>query len=89
MERPVREFSGGWRMRVALAAALFQPSDILLLDEPTNHLDLESGIWLENHLRHYHGTLLIISHDRNILNSLCNYIIHFDHKQADNLFRQL
>lgn len=81
MERPVREFSGGWRMRVALAAALFQPSDILLLDEPTNHLDLESGIWLENHLRHYHGTLLIISHDRNILNSLCNYIIHFDHKR--------
>ena len=81
MERPVREFSGGWRMRVALAAALFQPSDILLLDEPTNHLDLESGIWLENHLRHYRGTLLIISHDRNILNSLCNYIVHFDNKR--------
>lgn len=78
--RPVKEFSGGWRMRVALAAALFQPSDILLLDEPTNHLDLESGIWLESHLRKYRGTLLIISHDRNILNSLCNYIIHFDNK---------
>lgn len=78
LSRTVGEFSGGWRMRLALAAALFQPSDILLLDEPTNHLDLETGIWLENHLQKYRGTLLIISHDRNILNSLCDYIIHFD-----------
>lgn len=77
--RPVSEFSGGWRMRLALAAALFQPSDILLLDEPTNHLDLEASLWMENHLRKYRGTLIIISHDRNILNSLCNYIVHFDH----------
>lgn len=79
--RPVREFSGGWRMRLALAAALFQPSDILLLDEPTNHLDLETSIWLENHLNKYRGTLLIISHDRTILNSLCGYIVHFDNKK--------
>ena len=79
--RPVREFSGGWRMRLALAAALFQPSDILLLDEPTNHLDLETSIWLENHLKKYRGTLLIISHDRTILNSLCGYIVHFDNKK--------
>ena len=79
--RPVCEFSGGWRMRLALAAALFQPSDILLLDEPTNHLDLETSIWLENHLKKYRGTLLIISHDRTILNSLCGYIVHFDNKK--------
>lgn len=78
LKRPVKEFSGGWRMRLALAAALFQPSDILLLDEPTNHLDLEASIWLENHLRKYTGTLLLISHDRYILNDLCNYIIHFE-----------
>lgn len=78
--RPIKEFSGGWRMRLSLAAALFQPSDVLLLDEPTNHLDLEAGIWLENHLQKYRGTLLLISHDRNILNSLCDYIIHFDNQ---------
>lgn len=76
--RPIKEFSGGWRMRLALAAALFQPSDILLLDEPTNHLDLEASLWLEDHLQKYRGTLLIISHDKNILNSLCDYIVHFD-----------
>ena len=78
LTRPVSEFSGGWRMRLALAAALFRPSDILLLDEPTNHLDLEASLWLENHLEKYRGTLLIISHDRHILNLLCRYIIHFD-----------
>lgn len=76
--RPIQEFSGGWRMRLSLAAALFQPSDILLLDEPTNHLDLEASIWLENHLQRYQGTLILISHDRKILNILCDYIIHFD-----------
>ncbi len=79
--RKVKEYSGGWRMRLALAAALFQPSDILLLDEPTNHLDMESSIWLENHLMKYKGTLLIISHDRTILNNLCANIIHFDNKK--------
>lgn len=78
LARKVCEFSGGWRMRLALAAALFRPSDILLLDEPTNHLDLEASLWLENHLAKYRGTLLIISHDSNILNLLCNHIIHFD-----------
>lgn len=78
MLRPIKEFSGGWQMRMALAAALFRPSDILLLDEPTNHLDLETSIWLENHLQKYSGTLVVISHDKPILNSLCNHIIHFD-----------
>lgn len=79
--KTVAEFSGGWRMRLALAAALFQPSDILLLDEPTNHLDLETVIWLTAHLQKYKGTLLIISHDRTILNDVCDYIIHFDNKK--------
>lgn len=83
LRRPIKEFSGGWRMRLALAAALFQPSDILLLDEPTNHLDLEASIWLENHLRRYNGTLLLISHDRYILNDLCNHIIHFEDKRLN------
>lgn len=81
LSRPISEFSGGWRMRLSLAAALFQPSDILLLDEPTNHLDLETSIWLENHLRRYPKTLLLISHDRSILNSVCDHIILFDHQK--------
>ena len=81
--RPIKEFSGGWRMRLALAAALFAPSDILLLDEPTNHLDLEASVWLENHLQKYRGTLLLISHDRYILNDLCNHIIHFESKKLN------
>lgn len=78
LSRPVREFSGGWRMRLTLAAALFQPSDILLLDEPTNHLDLEASIWLTSHLSKYRGTLLLISHDRQILNTLCDHIVHVE-----------
>lgn len=81
--RPIKEFSGGWRMRLALAAALFAPSDILLLDEPTNHLDLEASVWLENHLKKYRGTLLLISHDRYILNDLCSHIIHFENKKLN------
>lgn len=78
LTRPVQDFSGGWRMRLTLAAALFRPSTILLLDEPTNHLDLEATLWLLNHLKKYTGTLLLISHDRIVLNELCDHIIHFD-----------
>ena len=78
LNRPLKEFSGGWRMRAALAAALFMPSDCLLLDEPTNHLDLETSIWLEDCLEKLDKTLIIISHDRNILNKICDKIILVD-----------
>ncbi len=78
LSRPLKEFSGGWRVRAALGAALFAPSDCLLLDEPTNHLDLETVIWLENCLAKLDKTLLIVSHDRNILNKVCDKIILVD-----------
>ena len=77
-KRPLSSFSGGWRMRVALAAALFVPSDILLLDEPTNHLDLEATFWLENFLSRYAGTLIVVSHDGALLNNVCDHILHIE-----------
>ncbi|TNE57439.1 MAG: ABC transporter ATP-binding protein [Alphaproteobacteria bacterium] len=78
--RPCSEFSGGWRMRVALAAVLFAEPDLLLLDEPTNYLDLEGTIWLENYLRAYPHTVLLVSHDRNLLNKAVDHILHLDGK---------
>jgi len=75
---PVNSFSGGWRMRLNLAKALMCRSDLLLLDEPTNHLDLDAVIWLENWLQNYPGTLLLISHDRDFLDSVCNQIAHIE-----------
>jgi ATP-binding cassette subfamily F protein 3 len=76
--QPMDSFSGGWRMRVALAAALFAEADLLLLDEPTNHLDLEATMWLESHLRSYPRTLLLVSHDRHILNVVPDGILHLE-----------
>jgi len=76
--RACREFSGGWRMRVALGAILFLKPDILLLDEPTNYLDLEGTLWLENHLKTYPHTVLIVSHDRDLLNRAVGSILHLD-----------
>jgi ATP-binding cassette subfamily F protein 3 len=77
--RPCAEFSGGWRMRVALAAILFAAPDLLLLDEPTNYLDLEGVMWLENFLARYRGTVVIVSHDRDLLNTAAEFILHLEH----------
>ncbi|WP_428075576.1 ATP-binding cassette domain-containing protein [Candidatus Avelusimicrobium luingense] len=79
--RPLKEFSGGWQVRANLAAALYAPSNCLLLDEPTNHLDLETALWLENYLTRLDKTVFIISHDRHILNRLCDKIIHVEDTQ--------
>ncbi len=80
-KRPASSFSGGWRMRVALAAVLFSEPDLLLLDEPTNYLDLEGTLWLENYVAKYPHTVLLISHDRDLLNRAVNSIVHLDQKK--------
>ena len=81
LARPLSAFSGGWRMRANLARTLFMPSDLLLLDEPTNHLDLDALLWLEQWLIRYPGTLLLISHDRDFLDAVCDHIVHFDQRR--------
>jgi len=83
MTRPLSDFSGGWRMRVNLARTLFMPSDLLLLDEPTNHLDLDALLWLEQWLTRYPGTLLLISHDRDFLDAVCDHIVHMHHQTLE------
>ncbi|TDK47466.1 ABC-F family ATP-binding cassette domain-containing protein [Antarcticimicrobium luteum] len=80
-KRPCADFSGGWRMRVALAAVLFSQPDLLLLDEPTNYLDLEGALWLENYLARYPHTVIIISHDRGLLNRAVGAILHLEGKK--------
>ncbi|WP_321934872.1 ATP-binding cassette domain-containing protein [Paraburkholderia sp. J8-2] len=79
--QPVASFSGGWRMRLNLAQALMCRSDLLLLDEPTNHLDLDAIVWLEDWLHRYPGTLVVISHDREFLDSICNVTLHLENQQ--------
>jgi ATP-binding cassette, subfamily F, member 3 len=81
LSRSVAEFSGGWRMRLNLAQALMCPSDLLLLDEPTNHLDIDAIIWLEDWLRRYPGTLIVVSHDRDFLDGVVGAIVHIDQQK--------
>ena len=81
MDQPVATFSGGWRMRLNLAQALMCPSDLLLLDEPTNHLDLDAILWVEEWLKKYAGTLVIVSHDRDFLDGVVNVIVHIDNQK--------
>jgi ATP-binding cassette subfamily F protein 3 len=80
-QRPCAEFSGGWRMRVALAALLFSRPDLLLLDEPSNHLDLEATLWLESYLKSYPGTFILISHERGLLDSSVGRIVHLSERK--------
>lgn len=81
LQLPVKSFSGGWRMRLNLAQALICRSDLLLLDEPTNHLDLDAVIWLERWLSNYHGTLLLISHDRDFLDPIIDRVLHIEQQK--------
>jgi ATP-binding cassette subfamily F protein 3 len=83
-KRPVSDFSGGWRIRLNLAQALMCPSDLLLLDEPTNHLDLDATLWLEEWLKRYPGTLIIISHDRDFLDNIVDRIVNIEKQKLDN-----
>lgn len=86
MDRRVGDFSGGWRMRLNLAQALMCPSDLLLLDEPTNHLDLDAILWLEDWLKGYPGTLLLISHDRDFLDAVVDHVLHVEQRKL-NLYK--
>jgi len=86
LSKPVNSFSGGWRIRLNLAKALMSPSDVLLLDEPTNHLDLDTTFWLEQWLKRYQGTLIIISHDRDFIDNVAREIVHIESKKL-NLYK--
>ena len=86
-DRATNKFSGGWRMRVSLARALFVEPTLLMLDEPTNHLDLNAVIWLDNYLQNWKKTLLIVSHDQSFLDNVCTDIIHLDQVQRGSKIR--
>lgn len=86
VSQPVSSFSGGWRIRLNLAQALMTPSDIMLLDEPTNHLDMDTTFWLEQRLKRYQGTLILISHDRDFIDNVAQEIVHIEQKQL-NLYK--
>ncbi len=83
-ENPVGSFSGGWRIRLSLARALMSPSDLLLLDEPTNHLDMETVVWLEDWLKRYDGTLVLISHDRDFIDAVVGSVIHIENRKLNS-----
>lgn len=80
-QQPVKSFSGGWRVRLSLAQTLMMPSDIMLLDEPTNHLDLDAILWLEDWLKGYAGTLILISHDREFIDAVTQHVLHIEHQR--------
>ena len=79
MEKSCLLFSGGWRMRISLARALYLEPDLLLLDEPTNHLDLEAIIWLSNYMETWKGVAIIVSHNIGFLNDVCSHILNIEH----------
>lgn len=81
--KKTKEFSGGWRMRISLACALFMQPTLLLLDEPTNHLDMEAVVWLESYLSKWKHCLLIISHSQDFLNNVCTQTIHLNNKRLE------
>jgi ATP-binding cassette subfamily F protein 3 len=83
INKPVKSFSGGWRMRLNLAKCLFSPSELLLLDEPTNHLDMEAIIWLEKFIKEYPGAILMVSHDRDFLDNTVSHIIHIENQRLE------
>lgn len=80
-DQPTKHFSGGWRMRISLARALFMQPTLLMLDEPTNHLDLNAVLWLNDYLQGWRNTLLVVSHDQDFLDSVVTHIIHLDQKK--------
>ncbi|RUO75992.1 ATP-binding cassette domain-containing protein [Idiomarina seosinensis] len=84
LKNPVKSFSGGWRMRLNLAQALMARADLLLLDEPTNHLDVDAIFWLEDYLKRFPGTLILISHDRDFLDEVCTDIVHIEHQRLNS-----